>query len=443
MGNLYVEISQFIKRPFIKGLAVLEIGNILNIAIMAVASIVVARFLGPSDYGLYSIAFAAAGIFTLFLNFGQNTTALTIGAEKHFKKDGKALEEVFGYLAKLSFVLSIIVILGFALGSTLGIFYDNPTINYLIFVIILTAIISLIPHFASMAFQISEKFKVMTILESVGKALRGTIGIILAVLGFGVVAIISGYLLAAVISSIAAVSLFKNISSKDALLPGIKTIVSSAREVEIKKYFKFGFLIALDKNISKLFPLLPVIFLGKLVGPDQAAFFRIALLYISLPIMLLDPLTRLLTTQLPKTASIGLTSLKKNFIKTTLVSLFTIIILAVPLLLLAPFLIELLYGQSYTPSIKYIYLLTGYVITIGASIGLGPLTVTLNKVKTSILINFVVLAVGSLTGWFLVKNYGITGAVIMITGLYAGATLFLYIYMARHLSGLIKTRFKQ
>ena len=56
-----------------KGSVVLFSGILIATAIAAVASIVVARFLGPGDFGLFSLSLVAPSLLQLFTHFGTRS----------------------------------------------------------------------------------------------------------------------------------------------------------------------------------------------------------------------------------------------------------------------------------------------------------------------------------------------------------------------------------
>ncbi len=56
-----------------RGSVVLFAGNLIGTVIAYVASFVVARLLGPPDYGLFSLVFVAPTLLQLFTHFGTRT----------------------------------------------------------------------------------------------------------------------------------------------------------------------------------------------------------------------------------------------------------------------------------------------------------------------------------------------------------------------------------
>jgi len=104
---------------------------------------------------------------------------------------------------------------------------------------------------------------------------------------------------------------------------------------------------------------------------QEVGYFKIALGYITIPLVLLGPVSRLLSIQLPKSKSYDLQIMKKHFYKTSFYSGLISILLVIPFIILAPYLIKLFYGLEYIPSIKLVYYVAFLTAFSGFGVGLG------------------------------------------------------------------------
>ena len=120
--------------------------------------------------------------------------------------------------------------------------------------------------------------------------------------------------------------------------------------------------------------------------------------------------------------------LRKKQLGFTLIELLIVVIIVA--VLAAPLAIPLLYGDDFSGSVAYVQALFVFAALFGLGVGLGPMWRALNKVNVSIFINISVLTVGIPSGIWLLKAYGLTGAVIMITAWYtvSHAVSFAYLY---------------
>lgn len=436
MFSLFLEkIKKFLRIAFVRDVAILEMGKFFNIFLSLAASVVFARVLQPERYGIYSLVFSLAGLIGLLMNVGASPASLTLLAEAYAKKDKKEIQNILIYFLKISsLVLLIIGGLGIYLAPFLAyLLYQNYQIGQLTRVIILTKIIGLFFGLTAITLQVTRRMRDLTILENLEKFLKSLIPISLVLLGLGLWGLVFGHLVAALLISLISFWFYTYLAGRDEYLPRFSQLIRHFRKFSLKRYFSFGFLIAIDKNLAKLFTLLPVLFLGLFVPPAQVGFFKIAFGYMSIPLILLGPISRLLAVQLPKSKTYGMALLKSHFLKVSFYSGLISLALVIPFLILGPVLIRIFYGSEYAPSIPLIYYLAIYIGLVGFGVGIGPIFRTLNKMKTIILINLIVLSLGSLFGYWLISQWGMVGACLMFVLLSLISIFISLIFILRYL----------
>ena len=69
-----------IAKRSVRGSLVLFVGNFGATAILAITSILIARLLGPAEYGVYTLALVLPGLMILFLGFGINNAVIRYSA---------------------------------------------------------------------------------------------------------------------------------------------------------------------------------------------------------------------------------------------------------------------------------------------------------------------------------------------------------------------------
>jgi O-antigen/teichoic acid export membrane protein len=158
--------------------------------------------------------------------------------------------------------------------------------------------------------------------------------------------------------------------------------------------------------------------------------FKIALAYLTLPNIFLTPISRLLQVQLPKARVSGHSDLKHNFYQSAKYSGVAFIFIVLFFLIIAPFLIRLVYGSAFSLSATLVYPLCISVIFSGFTIGLGAIYRTINRNVQSIIINII----GLLTGFglfLLALNFlpPLTAVIILVVywSLYTSVVHLLYI----------------
>jgi len=386
---MILRFKNFIKISFVQDISILSVGNFLSIFLGAIGSIILARLLRPELYGVYGLVFAFVGLVRIFMNWGGNFASLTLLSEAYTKKDKQEIKNILTYFVKVTILaICIIGILGVILAPFITeLLYHNSQIGSWAKIVLLAGFLTIIYSLLIIVLQVTRRIKQLTALEAFNKFIYVLLPIIFVLLGFGLTGIVWGYFISASIFLILSVFLYAFLSKKDKLLPGLKQIFLNFKKIELKKYFNFGFLIAVDKNLSSLIPFLPIIFLGILASVQEVGYLKVALGYIAVPSMLLGPISRLLAVQLPKSKSYNLKILKEHFYKTALYSGSISILLAVPFAILAPYLIKLFYGSEYIPGIQLVYYLAVLTAFSGFGIGLGSFYRTINRMKIPIILN--------------------------------------------------------
>ena len=168
------------------------------------------------------------------------------------------------------------------------------------------------------------------------------------------------------------------------------------------------------------------------VSTTEVTYFKISLAYVNLVLGLMGPISTLLNVELPRMQSEDPAMLKKNFIRVSLYSLLCSIALTAGALVVSPIALRILYGSSFTPGVKYIIGLGIYGAFLGLGIGLGSMWRALRKVKISILINTITLAVGIPVGLYLIKHFEVWGAVIMVSLWFTISHCVSFIYLIKN-----------
>jgi len=399
--------KDFIKISFVQDVSILGIGKFFSIFLGVISSVVLARLLHPELYGIYGLVFSFIGLIGIFMNWGGNYASLTLLAEAYAKKDKQEIKNILTYFTEVTILaICIIGILSIIFAPFLtGLLYDNSQVGHWARIVLLAGFLTVIYSLLVIVLQITRKMKQLTILETFNRFIYILFSIIFVLLGFGLTGIVWGYFISAFIFLILSIFLYSFLFKKDDLLPSLKQIFLNFGKIEFKKYFNFGFLIAVDKNLSFLISFLPIIFLGIFASVQEVGYFKIALGYITIPLVLLGPVSRLLSIQLPKSKSYDLQIMKKHFYKTSFYSGLISILLVIPFIILAPYLIKLFYGLEYIPSIKLVYYVAFLTAFSGFGVGLGSFYRTVNKIKTAIIINICYIALMIFSIFIFVKIY--------------------------------------
>ncbi|MFH1456755.1 MAG: oligosaccharide flippase family protein [Patescibacteria group bacterium] len=382
------KIKNLFKVNFIKDVATLEMGKFASIGLGILSSVVFARVLHVENYGIYGLVFALAGILNILMNWGSMHATITLLSTAYAQKNKDEIKNILSYFVGLNLIkIFTLGIIFYILAPWLGnIFYHNEEIGHWARVILLVGYIDIVFSMFVIILQVSRRITKLTLIETFKKFIISTLPALLVIIGLGLFGLILGHFIVAILFLIISFVVYSIYSPRDYLLPSFKEIFINTSFKVIFKYFKFGFLIAIDKNFGNLITIVPIFLLGMFVGPEQISYFKIAVAYSSIPIMLLEPISRLLNVQLPKSKEYGDKMFRQHFFKTSVYSGLIVCIILIPLLFLASFLVKIFYGQEYLPSVSLIYYLSIMTLASSFAVGFSSLYRTLNKMNMSIIL---------------------------------------------------------
>lgn len=435
MIPIFRGFNYFYQNGFVRKTVTLQAGSFSGTVVQAVIGIVIARLLQPELFGVYSLAIGMASMTSLILGMGIQEAVSSLLGRAYARKDSIEVENILSFMVKATSLAALIVILISAfLPAIAGRLYGNSLIGiYAAVVVVATIFSSLFFTLAYSSFQVTGKVKALGLLIFSDQLLRYALSLVFVLIGLRVLGAVSGQLVGAMVTFVISAALFIRLSKSEPLFPKLSHLLSSVAKADIKKYFGFTFWVALDRNMGNIYMALPVILTGVYVTASEVSFFKLAFGYTNLVLSLLGPISVLLNVEFPKTQIDNKTQLYNNFRKISLYSLGLSILLTIGAAAVSPIAFGVLYGESYLPSIKYVFGLIAYGSLFGIGVGLGPMWRAINKVKVSILINSVILGGGIPLGLWLIKNYGLWGSVIMVTVWFSVSHLISFMYLAKKL----------
>lgn len=178
------------------------IGNVIVLIIGIVMFSIVARLLGPAQYGVYTIALAVAGFVGAFGNFNMGAYLNNIIPRLKAEKQGVGIGTVIGDVLMFIIALSILLMtLGFIFGGVVSKYIFNaPSYTFDIDLAMLSLMWAMMyPVFSDVLVSLGTGREV-TISVISGICFQAVISILLVVLGFGATGAIVGYLIGVTIS---------------------------------------------------------------------------------------------------------------------------------------------------------------------------------------------------------------------------------------------------
>lgn len=435
MPQFEEKLKKVLFHSFSRDVAILQAGTIFNTAIAFLTSLIFARLLGPEGYGFYGLVFALAGIINIFQEFGIGQGTINLLARAYAQKNGEEVKKILAAFTKISAAAALTVgILGTILAPSIGgIFYRDWDLGKLAAIVVAATALTYFFPLSAITLQVARKIKVLAILESLNKILMSGFPVIFLLGGFGVFGIVSGQFAAMILMSALGVLVYAGLASGGSLWPRFSEFWRLRLRIEyLKSFFWFGFAIALNKNFIKLAQTVPILLVGYFLATDSAlGFYKIALGYMSLPVVLLGPVSRLLNVQFPRTEIAGREKLMRRFWQVTLLSALLSTVMVLPLLLAGPFLVRLFYGPEFDPSVKMIYPLAFYPIFMSLGVGLGPLFRTMNRMRAAVKIQAMSVLFLIPSAHYLIGHYHIRGLILTTLIFSLFPTLASFAYFSR------------
>ncbi len=249
----------------------MSFGRFIALFLSGIAFIIVARILGPSVYGVYTLALAYSGFFTSGLaDFGISTTFSKFIGQYSGKGNKKEIEKVLsnGYTIAVITGLSLTLV-AFSLSHFMAVHeFRNAGLTYVVEIVsfaIISGMLFNVSYNALVGFGKGSYIAMVIIIQSLTQAIAS---IILAVLGYGAIAPIIGVLfgyVSAILFSLAVIRLKFDISF---IMPSLKYM---------KKLLTFSYPIAVYNSLRAFVLNLSPIVLGLFVTTVVVGNFGVAL----------------------------------------------------------------------------------------------------------------------------------------------------------------------
>lgn len=188
----------------VKGSFTIFIGNFVSLFVMAVGSILVARMLSPSEYGLYLVSLVLPELFLLFSDWGVNSALVRFIARYRSEGEYRKIQEL--EKAALFFKVGVGGVLTLVLFSSADvlatIFLKRPGVSGFIRMASLLILFRSLHSTVISALAGLERMDLRAAVTIVDATVKGVSSPLLVYLGFGVSGPLIGYISGYVVSSL-------------------------------------------------------------------------------------------------------------------------------------------------------------------------------------------------------------------------------------------------
>jgi O-antigen/teichoic acid export membrane protein len=420
---------------FARAAATLQIGSLGLTAISFVASVLLARTLGPAVYGAYTLVMSAGTTIGLLRRLGQDYAATTRLAEGHAASDARKVRDALIFYVFMSVLTSVAVLppaIMLAPWLAAG-FLGNADLAVPLQLYLVQGFWAVVPGWVAIALQASRRMGNLVVLENSSSLLTSLLPVALALAGFGLLGVFSGQVIASLLAVALGYWLYRRLAAEDALFPSVAVLLRGIVRpgIALGPPTRFGLSIAFDKNLVSLFSLAPILLLARFVPEDQVAHLRVALSYMAIPAVLLTPISRLLMVDLPRLHVSAPERVRPSFRQITLLGGAASLLMAVPFAAVAWLAVPLIYGQDYADAAPLTVALLLDAASLGLGIAAGPIFRTYDRTDLPIRTSIAILLVGLPATYLAAGAYGALGAALAYGGMVLTSRLVSYVQCLR------------
>lgn len=392
--------------------------------IMALASILIARFLGPELYGQYALALVAPQLLFLFTDLGISQGIIKYAASLRQKGEANRIIKVikYGMLLRVSAGVCIFI-LGYAFSDLFAsLLLKRPDLAPYVRMASTSIVFQAIFTVTTAAFVGLDKTEYNAITVSAEATAKAVISIALVMLGFGLEGAIIGYVASYVIAAIAGLS-FMLIMLRHFERCNIPN--SQNDQNELKILVSYGTPLYLSLLLTGLIPTYQNMILAFFTTDVEIGNYKAATNFIALMAVLTTPIT---TALLPAFSKLNHTTNEKVKAFFKLANKYTtLIILPITFLfiILSKEIVYVIYGSTYQSAPTFLatycllYFLTGFGYLTLASLFNG-----LGDTKTTLRISLITFLTLAILSPILTRNYTVYGLIASLIIANTAGTLY-------------------
>ena len=370
-------------------------GMVFSTLLSAATIFLLARWLGPGDFGLYAASLAIAVIVTDSLELAISGSVVNFGAKNNALSQ-KLIK--YGLILKLALGLGLGILAAVLAKPVSG--WINPALNQPLYLVALIIPLNFLMRFPRSVLQSQRRFWADSSLEVIT-----SLGRFLSVARFyfsGSLTVITG-LWAYLSGAVAALMIGSALISWKFLKERIDQ-ETRRHFFQFQKWLTIGFILAAIHGRMDTAILL------KLAGPAATGIYQAAFRFF-MPVMQLAAALSLVFA--PRFASFVTRQEARIYLKKA-AKLTLLLGLGVLLMLpLAPWLVSLIFGSAYSGAVLPARILSlGFALFIVMAPFTAYLIYSVNRTRVFALINFLQLLLLLILDYWLIPNFGAVGAAI-------------------------------
>lgn len=428
------KLKQYIKRivdlsikAVHKGALDIIVSSMLNKVFILASNVLIIRLMDQQEYGIFTYAYNVITIIMIVSSLGIDTAMMQFCCEDRPEEERLGIARFtlpFGIISNLLFSIGTFI---YALLGKLSIPEGRTTLMALAFILPFPCIL----NYQKYWLRINKKNREFGLLSNIASASYLAASVLLIYL-WGINGTILGRYLGFIIPIIIGIFFTKTYFTvvRKAPFPS-KTVISSL--------IKYGLVIALTNGISELLYYLDVYVVGLVTADSLSiAYYKSATVIpralASLPAIIMIFVYPYFAFNKEKFSWVKKHVKMMQFIMLPLSCIVTFIFFVI-----APWMIEILYGADYLESlVPFRILVVSFIFSATFRVISGNILAMLGRVKENLVMGIVECSLNIVLDYFLVKYYGSTGAAIATLSITIVGSLMCTVYLYYYLNKNIK-----
>jgi O-antigen/teichoic acid export membrane protein len=405
---------------FVRETVVLQFGMVAQMATYLITSVVLARGLGPHDFGRYTLAFTLYTVAFFIANLGVTTATVSRYARARGSGDRQEQIAALAAFVKVFALMSAaIAAAGFAMPALASLLYDDADVGWFALALCFLGPVELTNGFMLVVLQGGRRMVDFVLFDNACGVVRLLVFVI-ALLSFtGLQGVIAAYLISGALYMVMALVRYRALRREldaDEAPPPLLAIVRAIPTTAARDLFSSGTLLAVSKNGGQMLRSFALLFGGKVAGTVAVADFRVAFYYVWAIQQLLNGLNRSLLPALGFRLGTkeGVAKFGHDLTRVALVSGCLFVAVTAVAVIAAQWLIPLLYGAHYDGAVKLVWLLAIGHLVLGFAVVIDPFYIYTEQIRVGAKRHLVSYALLVPCGGFLIWEYGIEGLAIFL-----------------------------
>jgi O-antigen/teichoic acid export membrane protein len=392
----------------------LFIGNTSSTVILAIGSIIIARLLGPSNYGLYTLTLLIPSLFVALTDLGMNYALVRLPARLRSEGDHTRANRLIriGFLLKLVVSTVASLVCYFGTETIAATVLNRPELAPFLRLASALIVSQAVFNTTTYSFIGLDLMEYSAGIQTMYSILKSVLSPVLILVGLGLAGAISGYVLGVLAPAVigAAILFTKYAHSAKGM--------SDSPSVQLAAMLRYGLPVYFAGILTIFLAQYQNIVLAHFATDAQIGNFGAAWNFTQLMMILIYPITTAMFPMFSKMDPESQRSdLARGFVLAVKYTSLLLIPASVAVMVFSRELVYLTYGRSYTLAPEYLavvsalYLLTGLGYTILGSF-LSGVAHTKAVLKMNLLVIVAYLPLGPVLAWLWGPN-GLTIAYIL------------------------------